>query len=443
MEIGVIGTGYVGLVQGVILSEFGMNVTCMDVSEDKINKLNCGEIPIYEPGLKEMLSKNFQAKRINFTTNIKSVVEKSEIIFIAVGTPSNEDGSTDLNYVRDVARDISKYINGYKVIVIKSTVPVGTSNLIKELISDELKKRDFNIDFDIVSNPEFLREGKALKDCMNPDRIIIGSESEKAKTIMKNVYDVFNINQTPFVFTNLETAEMIKYASNSFLAVKISFINELALLSEKVGADIQVIARAMGMDGRISSKFLHAGPGYGGSCFPKDTKAIVDVGNKNKEEMFVINAAIKANEKQKQKMVQKIALNINENGNLKNKIIGILGLSFKPETDDMRDAPSIDIIEGLVRAGAKIQAFCPEGMKEAKWRLEHVNKSVKYMNDEYEVAKDADAIVIITEWAQFRAMDLKKIRENMKDSYFFDLRNVYSKKREIMMTDFKYFGTGI
>lgn len=441
MKIGVIGTGYVGLVQGVILSEFGMNVTCMDVMEEKIEKLNNGELPIYEPGLKEIMDRNVQANRLKFTTDIKKTTENSDVIFIAVGTPPKDDGSADLKYVLEVACDIAKYMNGYKVIVNKSTVPVGTGKLVESTINKVLKERGVEHLFDIVSNPEFLREGKAVRDCLTPDRVVIGTDSDKAREIMKSVYDVLYINQTPFMFTNVETSEMIKYASNAFLAVKISFINEMALLAEKVGADIQEIARAMGMDGRISPKFLHAGPGYGGSCFPKDTKAIVDIARKHGEEMFVIEAAIKANEKQKNKMVEKIRLTLSEDGDLTGKTIGILGLSFKPETDDMRDAPSIDIINGLIAYGANIQAYCPEGMKEAKWRLSHLGRNIKYMNDEYEAAKEAEALVIVTEWHQFRGIDLKQIIENMNDNYLFDLRNIFS-KRERLFGNFKYYGVG-
>jgi UDPglucose 6-dehydrogenase len=441
MNIGVVGTGYVGLVQGVILADFGMNVICMDVSEDKIEMLKRGELPIYEPGLKEIMDKNVQAKRLKFSTSIKETTENSEVMFIAVGTPPKEDGSADLQYVLQVAKDIANNINGYKVVVNKSTVPVGTGRLVKNTIREVLVQRGVDFAFDVVSNPEFLREGKAVRDCLIPDRVVIGAETEKAKDIMKNVYDVLYINQTPFVFTSIETAEMIKYASNSFLAVKISFINELALLAEKVGANIQEIARAMGMDGRISPKFLHAGPGFGGSCFPKDTKAILDIARKHGEELMVIEAAIKANEKQKQKMVEKIIRHLGDQGSLKGKTIGVLGLSFKPETDDMRNAPSIDIIEGLVKVGAKIQAYCPKGMKEAKWRLEHIGTSIKYMNDEYEAAKEADAVVIITEWHQFRGMNLSRLLDNMNDTYIFDLRNVFS-KREISDRRVKYFGVG-
>lgn len=438
MKISVIGTGYVGLVQGVIMAEFGANVICMDINKERIQQLNNGIIPIFEPGLQKLLIKNQKAKRITFTTDVEEAIVNSDVIFIAVGTPPAQDGSADLQYVLQVADNIGKYIDNYKVIVNKSTVPVGTGKLVKKHIQDKINERKVNIEFDIVSNPEFLREGKAVSDCLHPDRIVLGYENEKARDIMKKVYDVLYINATPFIFTNIETAEMIKYASNAFLAVKISFINEIALLSEKVGANTQEIARAMGMDGRISPKFLHCGPGYGGSCFPKDTKAIVDIGKKYGEDMLVINAAIKANEKQKQKVVEKIITKMN---GVKGKTLGFLGLSFKAETDDMRDAPSIDIIKGLVEAGAKIHAYCPEGMKEARWRLADIEKNIIYCADEYSIANDADGIVLITEWNQFRGMNLRKIRERMKDNYYFDLRNVHVKDSNVRDI-FKYFPIG-
>ena len=438
MRIGVVGTGYVGLVQGVIMAEFGLNVICMDVSEEKINSLKNGVIPIYEPGLKELLEKNMKAERIEFTTDMKYTTENSDVIFIAVGTPPALDGSADLHFVLEVATNIGKYMNGYKVVVDKSTVPVGTGKLVRETIQKELNNRNLDYEFDIVSNPEFLREGKAVGDCLRPDRVVIGTESERAKEIMKKVYDVLFINETPFVFTNIETAEMIKYASNAFLAVKISFINEISLLAEKVGANTQEIAKAMGKDGRISPKFLHCGPGYGGSCFPKDTKAIVDIAKKHGEDMYVIKAAIDANEKQKRKMVEKI---IDKMEGVEGKHIAILGLSFKPDTDDMRDAPSLDIIRGLVQAGAKIQAYCPEGMKEARWRLEDCENSITYCADEYSVVNEADAVVLMTEWNQFRGMNLDKVRARMKGNFYFDLRNVYTRNTHIR-EEFKYFPIG-
>lgn len=438
MKISIIGTGYVGLVQGAVMADFGAEVICMDVNKERIKDLNEDKIPIFEPGLKEVILKNKKAKRIEFTTDIKYAVEKSQVIFIAVGTPANEDGSADLEYVLQVAENIGKYINEYKVIVDKSTVPVGTGKQVSEIIEKELEKRGEKIEFDIVSNPEFLREGKALGDCQRPDRVVIGTDSVKAREIMKKVYDVLFINETPFLFTNLETAELIKYASNAFLAVKISFINEIALLAEKVGANTQEIARSMGMDGRISPKFLYCGPGYGGSCFPKDTKAIVSIGKKYGEDMYVIQAAIDANEKQKRKVIEKIE---DKMQGVKGKTIGVLGLSFKPDTDDMRDAPSIDIIRGLVKLGAKIHAYCPEGMKEAKWRLEDCEKSIIYCDDEYSMANDVDGIVLMTEWNQFRGMDMKKIKDRMRDNFYFDLRNIHTKDK-VVREIFKYYPVG-
>ena len=438
MKIGVVGTGYVGLVQGVILSEFGLEVTCVDTNIEKIEMLKNGGVPIYEPGLEPLLKKNIEAGRLQFTSKIKEAVETSEVLFIAVGTPPADDGSADLRYVLEVANSIGEHMNGYRVVVDKSTVPVGTGKLVKETIQKKLDERGVDFEFDVVSNPEFLREGKAVNDCLRPDRVVIGYSDERAKEMMKKVYNVLYINETPFVFTSVETAEMIKYASNAFLAVKISFINEMALLAEKVGADVQQIAKAMGQDGRISPKFLHAGPGYGGSCFPKDTKAIVDIAKKYGEEFKVIDAAIQANEKQKQKMVEKIVSNM---GSVENKVITVLGLSFKPETDDMRDAPSIDIIRGLVKNGARIKAYCPEGIKEAKWRLKDIEENIEYCDNEYIAVKDADATVIITEWNQFRGISLSKVKDLMKGNYLFDLRNIYSKSSEVKKI-FNYYGVG-
>ncbi|MBM7654752.1 UDP-glucose dehydrogenase family protein [Neobacillus cucumis] len=438
MRIGVVGTGYVGLVQGVILAEFGLDVICMDVIEEKITLLNQGIVPIYEPGLKELMDKNVAAGRIIFTTDVKYTVENCDVIFIAVGTPPKDDGSADLKYVLEVAKNIGTYLNGYKVIVNKSTVPVGTGQLVKETIQTVLNERGEEYPFDIVSNPEFLREGKAVGDCLKPDRVVIGYENERAAEWMKKVYDVLYINETPFVFTDIATAETIKYASNAFLAVKISFINEMALLAEKVGANVQEIARAMGMDGRISPKFLHAGPGYGGSCFPKDTKAIVDIGRQYGEEFKVIQGAIDANEKQKQRMVEKIVDRMN---GVQGKTIAILGLSFKPETDDMRDAPSIDIINGLVKNGAKIKAYDPQGMKEAKWRLENIADSIHYCENEYAAVEGADATVFITEWHQFRGMSLARMKDLMKGDFVFDLRNIHVKDKNVRNM-FQYYPLG-
>lgn len=439
MKIGVVGSGYVGLVAGACLADFGHEVICMDVDEKKIDGLQKGVMPIYEPGLDDVVERNVRYKRLSFTTDIDFTVKNSDVLFIAVGTPPKDDGSADLQYVLAVASDIGKHMNGYKVIVDKSTVPVGTGQLVKKTVNGELKKRGVSMDFDVVSNPEFLREGKSIHDFTHPDRIVIGCESEKAGEMMKKVYRVLYINNTPFVMTNIETAEMIKYASNAFLAVKISFINEMALLSEKVGANVQEIAKAMGMDGRISPKFLHAGCGYGGSCFPKDTKAIVDIAAKNGLEFKVIKSAIEANEIQKMKMVEKI---VDAMGTVKGKTICVLGLTFKPETDDMRDAPALIILPELIKKGAKIKAFCPQGFKEAKWRLADYSGSIEYCNDSYEAASGGSAVVILTEWNQFRGLDLERIKTSMKDNFFFDLRNVYSNDDSIRKI-FKYSGVGV
>jgi len=439
MKIGVVGTGYVGLVTGVCLADFGLHVLCMDVDRKKIEKIEQGETPIYEPGLETLMNKNYNEGRLQVTCEMKRCVEESDVIFIAVGTPPKEDGSADLQYVLSVAGEIGLYINGYKVVVDKSTVPVGTGRLVEKTIQKEMNKRGVSFEFDVVSNPEFLREGKALHDFTHPDRVVIGTRTEKAVDVMKEVYRVLYLNKTPFLFTDIETAETIKYASNAFLAVKISFINEIALLSEKVGANVQDIAAAMGMDGRISPKFLHAGPGYGGSCFPKDTKALADIAQKEGLELYIVRAAIKANERQKIKMVEKIEKAM---GPLKGKTIAILGLTFKPDTDDMREAPSLTIVPELVKKGARIKAFCPKGFKEAKWRLEEWKEKITYSDDEYDAVTDADALVLITEWNQFRGMDLNRVKKLMKDSFFFDLRNVYSRD-ERARENFQYFPVGL
>ncbi|MGL5122641.1 MAG: UDP-glucose dehydrogenase family protein [Fusobacteriaceae bacterium] len=438
MKITVIGTGYVGLVQGVVLSEFGHKVICLDVDEKKINSLINGVLPIYELGLKEILDKNVQEGRLSFSTDKVKSLQCSDVIFIAVGTPSTEDGSADLTHVLSCARDIGKVIKRYTVVVNKSTVPVGTGDLVAKSIEEELIKREKNIIFDVVSNPEFLREGRAINDCLRPDRVVLGVENENSLEIMKKIYDVLYINKTPFMCTNRRTAEMIKYASNAFLAVKISFINELSLLAEKVGANTQEIASAMGMDGRISSKFLHCGPGYGGSCFPKDTRAIVEIGKKYGEEMSIVSSAILANEKQKKRMVEKI---VKEMKGVEGKTICVLGLSFKPDTDDVRDAPSLDIVKNLIEKGAKIKVYCPKGMKEAKWRFESYNKCIEYCINENIASSDVDAVVLLTEWNQFRGLNLEELKKRMKGEYYFDCRNVHVKNGTVRSL-FKYYPVG-
>lgn len=438
-KIAVVGTGYVGLVSGAILSDFGHAVTCVDVDQNKIESLKNGVIPIYEPGLETVVQKNHYYKRLNFTTDIKEAVENNDVIFIAVGTPPADDGSADLQYVLAVAESIAKYMNGYKVIVDKSTVPVGTGQIVKSTVQETLDNRGVQYDFDVVSNPEFLREGSAVRDFTHPDRVVIGAESERALELMKDVYRVLYLNETPFVETNIETAEMIKYAANAFLAMKITFINEVANVCEKVGADVQKVAKAMGQDGRISPKFLHAGPGYGGSCFPKDTKALARIAHDHGETISLIEATVEANEKQKLKMVDKI---INAMGDVEDKTFAILGITFKPNTDDMRDAPALVILPELAKRGAKFKIYDPEGLKEGTWRLEEIKDSITWCETTYEAIASTNATVILTEWNEFRNLDFDKLREIDGSEYFFDLRNIYNKKAMIEK-GFKYYGVGV
>lgn len=437
-KIGVIGTGYVGLVTGACLSDFGLNVICVDNNREKIEGLLKGVIPIYEPGLEMIVERNVYYKRLEFTTDIKKVVEECETLFVAVGTPPADDGSADLQYVEDVARDIAQYMNGYKVIVDKSTVPIGTGQKVKGWVKEELEKRRVFYDFDVVSNPEFLREGSAVHDFSHPDRVVIGAESRKAVEVMKQVYRVLYLNETPFIETNIETAEMIKYASNAFLAMKVTFINEIANLCEKVGANVQDVAKAMGRDGRISPKFLHPGPGYGGSCFPKDTLALAEIGKQYGSPVTLIEKTVEANEFQKKLMAQKIEAIL---GDLEGKQFAVLGLAFKPNTDDMREAPSITILNELAKKGAIFRVYDPIAIKEAKWRLENIQNKITYCENEYETMEGSDALVIITEWNQFRNLDLDRVKKLLKQPYFFDLRNIY--RKDVMEKQgFRYIGVG-
>lgn len=439
VKVAVIGTGYVGLVLGACLSDFGLKVICVDKDETKIQKLKEGIIPIYEPGLDLIVERNVYYQRLQFTTDLKAAVKQSDVIFIAVGTPPAEDGSADLKYVQDAATEIAQAMNGYKVIVNKSTVPVGTGRMVQQLIKDVLSQRGVDFEFDVVSNPEFLREGSAVHDFTHPDRVVIGSQSPRATEIMKQVYRVLYLNETPFIETNLETAEMIKYASNAFLAVKITFINEIANLCEKVGADVQDVARGMGMDGRISPKFLHPGPGFGGSCFPKDTRALAQIGAKYGSPVTVVEVAIEANERQKLLMVSKVEQAFD--GDLKGKTFAILGLAFKPNTDDMREAPSLTIIKELIKRGARCKVFDPAAFKEAKWRFADLNEHIHYCDTEYEAIRDADALMIITEWNQFRSLDLTRVKNTLKLPIIFDLRNIY-KREDMEKLGFAYYGVG-
>ena len=440
MKISIIGSGYVGLVTGVCLSDFGWQVICVDQNEEVIQKLNQGISTIYEPGLDDLLSRNLYYKRVNFTTDIKQAVNDSDIIIIAVGTPQKEDGSADLVSVFEVAHQIGRFMNSKKIIVDKSTVPVGTGQLVKNIIQEELEARDINLDFDMVSNPEFLRQGSAIQDFTHADRVVIGAESQYAIDVMKEIYRVLFINETPFLIVNIETAELLKYASNAFLATKISFVNELTELCEKTGANIQQVTKGMGMDGRIASKFLHAGPGYGGSCFPKDTKALVHISNLQQCNLGIVKAAIEANEKQKHRMAERI---VRVMGPLKDKTLGVLGLSFKNNTDDMREAPSITILTELASQGAQFKVYDPKAMPNAT-KLFHKRQIpiIKYCEDEYDASLNVDAMILMTEWNQFRSLDLDRIKDMMHGKYFFDFRNIYSK--EIMdQKGFQYYGVGI
>jgi len=431
MNICIIGTGYVGLVTGACLAEFGMNLICVDNDQQKIDLLQQGKMSVHEPGLEDLVLKNMREGRLSFSTSIQDGVTSSLVIFIAVGTPSKDDGSADLRAVEEVAKEIARYMNGYKVVVVKSTVPVGTCRRLKQLIQDHQAQP---IPFDIVSNPEFQREGSAIEDFMRPDRVTIGAESEQAIAVMKDIYSALYLIETPFVITSLETAEMIKYAANTFLATKVTFINEIANLCEMVGADVHHVARAMGLDGRIGKKFLHPGPGFGGSCFPKDTRALSKIARERGYVFKILESVVEVNEEQKQRMVMKIKEKV---GDLRGKTIGILGLSFKPNTDDIRESSSIAIIQGLLAMGAKVKAFDPAAMEETQAVL----PELEYGKDAYDVAKGADALVLVTEWNQFRRLDLQRIKDLLKSPIFIDLRNVYDPD-QMKRLGFNYCGVG-
>ncbi|MDR2792923.1 MAG: UDP-glucose/GDP-mannose dehydrogenase family protein [Treponema sp.] len=438
VTIAMIGTGYVGSVSGACLADFGNMVVCVDSNREKIESLKKGIIPIFEPGLEDVAVRNIQAKRLSFTTDLSGAVAASEVVFIAVGTPPADDGNADLQYVEAVAREIGRVIEKWTVIVDKSTVPIGTGRKVRTWIQEELTRRGAVAPFEVVSNPEFLREGTAVYDFTHPDRVVIGTESVKARSLMKEVYRPLYLNETPYIETNLESAEMIKYASNAFLALKITFINEVANLCEKTGADVQDVAKAVGKDGRIGSKFLHPGPGYGGSCFPKDTLALARIGKEHGEPMSLIEAAITANERQKLRMIEKIKA---EMGDIRGKIIAVLGLAFKQNTDDMRESPAITICERLVESGVRLRLFDPAAMEEAEWRLAGIQDSITFTRSEYEAARGADALVILTPWNQFRNLDLNKIKELLTLPYFFDLRNIY-KRGDVERMGLTYVGVG-
>ncbi len=431
MQIAVIGTGYVGLVTGACFAEFGVDVTCVDVDSEKIERLLAGAMPIYEPGLEQIVTKNVQAGRLRFTTDVKQAVEQALVIFLAVGTPPKADGSPDLSFVESAARSVAEHMNGYKVIVTKSTVPIGTGEYIRGLIRENRKSR---VNFGIVSNPEFLREGAAISDFMRPDRVVIGSADEEAIAIMRDLYRPLYLIEAPFVVTSLEAAELTKYAANAFLATKISFINEIATLCESIGCDVHDVARAIGMDKRIGSKFLHPGPGFGGSCFPKDTRALASVARQFNCDSLLVDAVIEVNRRQRRAMLPKIEKLV---GTLKNTTVAVLGLAFKPETNDMREAPSVEIIRGLVASGASVRAYDPVAMTEARQLLPDID----YAEDEYAAVKDADALVFVTEWNQFRALDMTRIRDLMKSAKIVDLRIIYD-PADMRELGFEYVGVG-
>lgn len=435
MKITIVGTGYVGLIAGLGFADFGNEVICLDVITEKIEDLKKGICPIYEPGAEDLLERNIRTGRISFTTDTKAAIEFGELIFIAVGTPEDENGDANMSYVFQTAKEIGMYMNGYKVIVDKSTVPIGTSRKIREIIENELELRDVKFDFDVTSNPEFLREGKAVGDFLNPDRIVLGVESEKAKNKLKKLYRVFERSKKPLVITTPETAEMIKYASNAFLATKITFINEIANLCDEVGANVLEVAAAMGADGRISSKFLHPGPGYGGSCFPKDTKALASTGRKYGTPMTVVESVISANAHQKELAAEKILKAMPEGG-----VIGILGLAFKPETDDMREAPSITVINSLLECGKyQIKVYDPEAMKTAQSVLPA--DKITWCKNVKETITNVNAIAVLTEWSEFRNIDSEDLCNMMSNGKIFDFRHVFSRE-EMEAAGLEYYGIG-
>jgi UDPglucose 6-dehydrogenase len=431
MHIAVVGTGYVGLVTGACFADFGMSVTCVDKDEAKIAAIKSGTMPIYEPGLDALVAKNVREGRLEFSTDVRNAIAQSLVVFLAVGTPPSGDGSADMSQIDEVAYEIAKSLTGYKVIVTKSTVPVGAASRIKKIIEEN---KATSSRFSVAANPEFLREGAAINDFMRPDRVVIGCTDEEAIAILKDIYRPLYLIETPFVITTPESAEMIKYASNTFLATKVSFINEISRLCELLGADVHDVAKGMGMDARIGSKFLHPGPGFGGSCFPKDAKALVALGRSVNYDVRIVEAALRVNESQKNSIIDRVRGLLPR---LDGKTIAILGLAFKPETDDMREAPSIKIIQDLHDAGTKVRAYDPAAMASAR----RILPRVEYCEDEYEAARGSDGLVIVTEWNQFRRLDIERLKRVMREPNIIDLRNIYEPEM-IRSAGFKYLGMG-
>jgi len=433
MRIAIIGTGYVGLVSGACFADFGHEVTCVDKDESKITALNRGQIPIYEPGLVALVATNAKTGRLNFTMDPTTPVAEADVVFIAVGTPSRRgDGHADLSYVYAAAREIGSALSGFTVVATKSTVPVGTGDEVERIIRETNPAADFVV----ASNPEFLREGAAIRDFKFPDRVVIGTSDERGRKMMGDIYRPLSLNQAPLMFTERRTAEMIKYAANAFLATKITFINEIADLSEKVGANVQEVARGIGLDNRIGAKFLHAGPGFGGSCFPKDIRALTKIAQDHDVQLRIVEAVLAVNENRKRAMARKVSLALG--GALRGKTIGVLGLTFKPDTDDMREAPSIPLITGLLDMGANVRAYDPAGMEQARFEL----PSIEYCEDAYACAERADVLVIVTEWVQFRALDLDRLKGTMAQPIVVDLRNIY-RPEDMLAAGFVYQSVGI
>ncbi|GEQ98832.1 UDP-glucose 6-dehydrogenase [Iodidimonas gelatinilytica] len=432
MRVTIVGTGYVGLVSGACFSEFGHHVTCVDVNDEKIKALKAGDIPIFEPGLDSLVDRNVKAGRLDFSTRLADSVGASDAVFIAVGTPSRRgDGHADLSYVMKAAEEVASLLYGYTVVVTKSTVPVGTGAKIEEILMEHAPDKEW----DVASNPEFLREGAAITDFMHPDRVVVGTTSERARNVMKELYRPLFLNETPVMFTRRESAELIKYAANAFLATKISFINEMADLCEQLGADVQDVAKGIGLDNRIGKKFLHAGPGYGGSCFPKDTLALLRTAQQVGTPLRIVQATVDANDNRKRAMADRIIAALG--GSAKGKRVAMLGLTFKPNTDDMRDSPSLDIVPALLKAGATIHAYDPEGTAEAKKLL----PDITYCDDAYACMNGADILVIVTEWNQFRALDFDRAGDLLKNRILVDLRNIYA-RGEPQAKGFEYYGIG-
>lgn len=437
MKVTIVGSGYVGLVTGACFSEVGIDVTCVDVDQKKIENLNNGIIPIYEPGLENMIARNMKKGRLKFTTNINEALVDSEVLFISVGTPPGEDGSADLKYVLAVARDCGKHMSGYILVITKSTVPVGTSKKVKKVLQEELDKRNVDIEFDVASNPEFLKEGAAINDFLKPDRIVVGLDSQRAENLIKNLYNPFTLNGHPIIFMDIVSAEMTKYAANAMLATKISFINDIANLCEIVGADINKVRKGIGSDSRIGPKFIYPGIGYGGSCFPKDVQALIRTASENNYELQVLQAVEAVNKYQKLVLFNKISTYFK--GDLKGRTIGIWGLSFKPQTDDMREAPSLSIINSLLQAGAIVKAYDPVAIDEAK---HHFGDTITYCEDQYEALIDSDCLAILTEWPEFKFPNFKIMHKLINKQVIFDGRNIYDRE-QVTKNGFEYFCIGV